>query len=71
MPVKELASRFPGSLYEAHNLIDLDKNKFTKFVSCPGCGKLHNYTDAIYFDKKQNRTSVRHAIIFRAPTIPS
>ena len=51
-PVKELASRFPGSLCKARKLINLGKDKFTKFVCCPDCGKLYNYTDAICFDNK-------------------
>ena len=43
----ELITIFPTSLYMVRQLLDLDRDNFTKYVVCPKCTKCYGYNECV------------------------
>jgi len=48
---------FPSTIFRAKKILGLDKDQFLKFICCPKCNKLYNYSEATHID----RFGVKHS----------
>ena len=56
----KLQDNFPSTVKKAKKLLGLDIDKFQKFVCCPTCNKLYQYSSAVYVDAKSGEKNSKN-----------